>query len=283
MTMLALRALLIGVICIVVTVQFSHQSLSPWRWVRYWVQEFVAFVSLYSVMQALPRRWVQPNDPVTNHHVILAHGFLCNDGFWWRFVPRLRQAGLSVSSVEMPGAFASIEEFQQRLSAEIERVSSINPDAVITLVGFSMGGLAARCLPRKQQQRCELITLYTPHYGTLMAYVPRWVGATNGRQMCPGNPWLSGLKRHPIAFRRMLGVWTRHDTIVIPPIRSRAPFDNWAQSGQGHLSASLDGSLHQRLLDWITEEHSQPDGHGTVIKVSKSNDSNSALKQSMMS
>ena len=283
LTMLVLRALIIGVICIVVSVEYSDQGLSAVRWIRYWLGEVTAFVCLYCLTQLLPRRWVQVKDTVLSHHVILAHGFLCNDGFWWRFVPRLHQTGLSVSSVEMPEAFASIDAFQQRLSEEIERVASINPDAVITLIGFSMGGLAARRLPRALQQRCELITLYTPHYGTLMAHIPRWVGAINGRQMCPGNPWLADLNRQPADFRRMLGVWTRHDTVVIPPIRSRAPFARWAQSGSGHLSASLDGQLHQRLLDWITRESAQADGQGTVIRVSKSSASNSALKQSMMS
>lgn len=251
LSMLLLRALIIGLVCVLVTGHFSQNSLSPVKWIRYWIGEVAAFVSLYSLWQMLPRRRVQPVESVSGHHVILAHGFLCNDGFWFRLIPRLQRAGFSVSTVEQPEVFGDIDDFQQRLCSETERVLAENPMVRVTLVGFSMGGLAARRLPVALQQRCDLITVYSPHFGTVQARLTRPFRAVNGRQMRPGNPWLRTLNQAPIGYRRTLGFWSEHDTIIAPPIRGRAPFEHRTRLGYGHLSAALDRDLHRQLVAWL--------------------------------
>lgn len=252
-TMLALRGLLLGVVCVLIAGHFSQQRLSPVQWGRYWAGEVTAFICLYGVTQVLPRRWFRPVDDVSEQHVILAHGFLCNDGFWFRLIPRLHRAGFSVSTVEMREAFASIDDLQRNLGAEIQRVSDRNPNAQITLIGFSMGGLAARRLPYSVQQRCRLIAIYTPHYGSLLAHLTRPLKALNGRQMQPGSTWLRGLNQSADGFERKLGFWTHHDTVVVPPMRSRPCFAERSCAGKGHLSAALDADLHWEIVEWIRQ------------------------------
>ena len=54
-------------------------------------------------------------------HVILVHGFFCNDGFWFQLAPKLLSDGYSVTGVEMSSVFSSIDQFTVLLEQEIGR------------------------------------------------------------------------------------------------------------------------------------------------------------------
>lgn len=252
--MLALRALIIGLVAGAVALRFGAAPVSWSVFLRYWLEETLAFTLLYAFYQAVPRRWVSADDPVTDHHVILVHGFLCNDGLWFRLIPELRKAGLSVSTVEMSQAFASINRFSSLIDTEIQRVRAACPETRLSVVAFSMGGLAARQLPVSVQQQCELLTVYSPHSGTLLARLAALVAAKNGQQMCPGSTWLQQLNAKTPDFKRQMGIWTAHDTIVLPAVNSRPPFAERMRSGHGHLSAAIDKELHRDIVAWLVAD-----------------------------
>lgn len=253
LTMVLLRALVIGGVLLAVIAYFGDAKLGMIDGVKCWIEETFAFVLLYGWFQAIPRQFTRFNELPGKHHVVLVHGFLCNDGFWYRLAPELQRAGMTVSTVEMPMAFAGIDRFTDLLAQELQRLRAKNPEAQISIVAFSMGGLAARNLPEEWQRECELLTVYSPHQGTVLAGLTGPIGAVNGRQMRPGSAWLHQLEVRPWAFSRAAGFWTAHDTIVLPAVNSRPPFTETMRTGHGHLSAAIDRTLHRDILKWLTD------------------------------
>jgi triacylglycerol lipase len=95
----------------------------------------------------------------------------------------------------------------------------------IDLVGFSMGGLIARCYVQQLAEpgRVErLVTISTPHRGTWTAYCLRRPGV---RQMRPGSDFLRDLEAGREALRgiRFTSVWTPLDLMIVPASSSVVP------------------------------------------------------------
>ncbi|WP_196157715.1 triacylglycerol lipase [Reinekea sp. G2M2-21] len=247
-TMVLLRGIIVGIIAVTVSVSFASTTITKMQFLRFWWGEFVAFCYLYFWAQAKPRKTLDPHPPVLQRHVIFVHGFLCNDGFWIQLGRQLQRAGVSFSSVEMSAAFASIETFARLVENEIEHCLARNSNASITLIAFSMGGLACRRLPDGLQKNVNLITLYTPHQGTLLANITGFFGAANGREMAKGSDWLATLNQQPDQFKKAVGIWSTHDTIVMPSVLGKPPFHALRLRGRGHLNASIDRRLHRHLI-----------------------------------
>lgn len=247
--MIGLRFLVIGFVAAYVVFRPGSQDRAFTYFLSSWLGEAFAFCRLYFWYQALPRRWVTPNvRRIGQKHVILVHGFLCNDGFWYALRPKIEAQGYTVTTVEQPKAFASIEYFSALIQQEVERLDSNGRDIQISVIAFSMGGLAARHLPAAVQKRIQLITVCTPHWGTALAELPGELFAGNGAQMTPKNPWILGLNSRPIQFQSGFGFWSVHDSIVVPPELSIPPFDSAPVFGMGHLQASGHKALHERLI-----------------------------------
>ena len=244
--MIFLRVFMVGVVTGMVAVSTPQYRLSPRQFLRYWLTETMAFCRLYFWYQAKPRAALAPA-VVRQRHVILVHGFLCNDGFWQPLARALAQQGYSVSSVEMPEVFADIDRFSGAIAVEINRIQQISPSTDIALVAFSMGGLACCALPTSVQQTLSLITLHTPYSGSNMACVVGALGASNGRQMCPDSDWLTALHQRPTAFSSHLALWSRHDTVVLLE-SGKAPPKTLILSGRGHLSAAFDTRIHRHVV-----------------------------------
>jgi hypothetical protein len=246
--MVSARFLVIGTIATIVSLRFSISSITLKQFWFLWWGEFEAFCILYFWQQAKPRKTNYKPQTIKKHHVILAHGFLCNDGFWYRLLPLLERNGYSVSSIELPNPFYSIDRFTELLEAEIDRVFSLKPNVGVTLIGFSMGGLAIRDLDTHLQPRVNAITIKTPHRGTHLACVPAFFGIPNGKEMSPGSFWINQLNSEVNNFKNAVGIFTAHDTIVIPAELGRPPFHPLKRKAKGHLHASIDKKLHRHLI-----------------------------------
>jgi pimeloyl-ACP methyl ester carboxylesterase len=246
--LLTVRSLVIGVYGFVLAASYRDEKLSYRQFFKYWVGETLAFSSLYYFYQLLPRHWLAKEKIVSKNHVILVHGFFCNDGMWFRLRPKLQQAGYSVSTVEMPQAFASVNAFTDLIRQEIVRVQQELPGVNLTVIGFSMGGLATRNLPVGIQEDVNLITLNSPHQGSWLAAIPGFFKAPNGRQMTPGSDWLKQLNERELNFKQAAGIWTTHDTIVIPAKNSIPPFHPLKLRGRGHLHIAIDDKAHRHLI-----------------------------------
>nr|BBD14181.1 hypothetical protein [Reinekea sp.] len=251
-SMLFLRFIFIALVAGIVNIKFTDSRHGLGVYFKQTCDEFRAFCVLYFWHQAIPRSWLSKREvELKSDHVILAHGFLCNEGFWFLLKSCLLMRGISFSAVERKSAFGTIDKYTDLLSYEIKRVESLSSNVKITIVAFSMGGLAARNLPLELQRRVNLITVFTPHNGTMLALLSRLIFAKNGSEMSIGSPWLERLNSHPNYFRCQKGYWSAHDTIVLPPKNSIPPFEDCMLASKGHLYAALDIELHELILDDI--------------------------------
>lgn len=104
------------------------------------------------------------------------HGIRC-------YVPRLRPAD----------GRGGLDKIARSLKSDIDE--NLGPDRKFALIAFSMGGLVSRHYLQKLggASRCEmLITVSTPHHGTLAAYTYPTKGVL---QMRPGSDFLRELEQ----------------------------------------------------------------------------------------
>ncbi len=246
--MVFLRLMFVGLVALIVMLNSQGNRLPFQRFVQYWLRESFAFCRLYFFDQARPRSTLIGSSEVRNKHLIFAHGFLCNDGFWQLLAKAALQDGFSVSFVEQDTAFGDIEDFTDKIEQEINRIKKIKPLAGVTCISFSMGGLACRALPPEVKSNLNLITVFTPHFGTWLSWFALPFGAINAKQMRPDNAWLNSLNQKPDLFKHCAGFWTKHDTIVIPADLSKPTFPALMLKGRGHLTAAYDQRLHSHVM-----------------------------------
>jgi triacylglycerol esterase/lipase EstA (alpha/beta hydrolase family) len=169
--------------------------------------------------------------------VVLIHGVLVNDGVWMairRFLARNGVAPVYTANYGPP--LEDIETFAAQLHERIERIRSATGAERVVLVAHSMGGLVARAYLRRfgGGRVGRLITIGTPHHGSVLAYT------FPGRclaQMHPGNPWLVELNRDEAASSPapITAIWSRHDSMVAPQAGAQlACAENVAVVGVAH-------------------------------------------------
>ena len=203
-------------------------------------------------LMALHRLLIRDPPPApAKRPVVLIHGVLVNDGVWFtlrRFV--MRRGVAPVYTVNYGPPFADIERFAGQLAARVEAICAVTGAQRVVLVAHSMGGLVARAYLRRfgATRVGRLVTLATPHHGSLLAYTFPGRGLT---QMHPGNRWLEELNRDeavpsPVA---VTSIWSRHDTLVMPQASSvLACADNIALIGIAHNAILADRSVMERVV-----------------------------------
>jgi len=160
-------------------------------------------------------------DPVAapgRRPLLLVHGVGVNDGVWFALRRKLSRRGLGpVYTINYGPPLAGIEHFAGQLAARIEAICAATGAERVALIAHSMGGLVARAyLRRFGAARVEqLITIGTPHHGSMLAYT--FPGCCLA-QMHPGNPWLVELNREESgrAPVPITSIWSRHDSMVAP-------------------------------------------------------------------
>jgi len=160
-------------------------------------------------------------DPVAapgRRPLLLVHGVGVNDGVWFALRRKLSRRGLGpVYTINYGPPLAGIEHFAGQLAARIEAICAVTGAERVALIAHSMGGLVARAyLRRFGAARVEqLITIGTPHHGSMLAYT--FPGCCLA-QMHPGNPWLVELNREESARAPVpiTSIWSRHDSMVAP-------------------------------------------------------------------
>ena len=91
------------------------------------------------------------------------------------------------------------------------------------LVGFSMGGLVSRYYVQRLgglERVTRVITISTPHFGTLWAHTARNPAS---RQMRRGSEFLAKLNRDTAMLERLrfASIWTPMDLMILPASSSR--------------------------------------------------------------
>jgi triacylglycerol esterase/lipase EstA (alpha/beta hydrolase family) len=178
-----------------------------------------------------------PAPAPARHPVVLIHGVLVNDGVWVAIRRFLAKSGVApIYTANYGPPLEDIESFAAQLHDRIERIRSATGAERVVLVAHSMGGLVARAYLRRfgGERVSRLITIGTPHHGSVLAYT--FPGCCLA-QMRPGNRWLAELNRdeHAPSLVPITSIWSRHDSMVAPQASSElACAENVALVGIAH-------------------------------------------------
>jgi len=187
--------------------------------------------------------------------VLLVHGYGCNSGFWAHLEPLLDRERISHASVDLEPVAGSIDDYAPLIEARVRELCAATGAARIAVVAHSMGGLAARAWVRAygSAKVARLITLGTPHHGTVLANLG--LGA-NAAQMRRDSAWLRYLAADETqnVRARIVSIYTHHDNIVAPQDSSElAGARNVAFGGVGHVALGSNPRVLAEVLRVLRE------------------------------
>jgi triacylglycerol lipase len=163
---------------------------------------------------------------VTNRNqVVLLHGLGDTAALFDRLCNYLEERGWTTHRFDLVPRWggAALEKPARQVASYIDRTF---PDGEkIDLIGFSMGGLIGRYYIQRLgglARVSRLITISTPHQGTLTAYL-HWNRGI--RQMRPRSDFLRDLNHdsHVLKHIRFTTIWTPWDLMILPAASSVIP------------------------------------------------------------
>jgi triacylglycerol lipase len=153
---------------------------------------------------------------------VLVHGFMDTGSIFRQLRRHLEAQGVHclVPELNPSDGRGGLENLARRLKADID--AQYGPDAPISIVAFSMGGLVSRHYLQNLggAARCErLLTVASPHHGTWAAWLYPSQGAGDMR---PGSRFLDGLGKTENRLHRMAVVSYRTplDLVIVPSTSS---------------------------------------------------------------
>ena len=206
---------------------------------------FEAYLNAHDAAPPAAQQWENP--------VLFVHGFYTNAGFWLQYKRYFRDHGIdALYTINLDPPFCDIDRYADQLAQRIMEVCAHAGRERVVLVAHSMGGLVCRaCLARYGDQHVQqLITIGTPHHGTVFAHL---LPGPNMRQMRPGNAWLEHLNNRQKALS-ISNLFSLHDNIVVPPESARVfGAKELIFNGTGHMSMAFStGMQHAIVGDLIT-------------------------------
>jgi triacylglycerol esterase/lipase EstA (alpha/beta hydrolase family) len=234
----------------------GRDPLGTAGWLRLLAGEFRAsmLASSWHMVKGAPARIHPAPEEDMPVPVLLLHGYGASGGYWVHLARRLDAAGISHASVDLAPAAAGIDDYAPLVERAVEALRGATGAPRVAIVAHSMGGLVARAWMRAYGtgRVARLITLGTPHHGTVLA---RFGFGANAAQMRAGaegaSPWLRALADgEDDAVRALItSIYTRHDNIVAPRRSSALPgAHNIAVSGVGHVALGSDARVLALVL-----------------------------------
>lgn len=156
--------------------------------------------------------------PALGKSVLLLHGLSDTQAIFDRMAAYLGQQDYTVFSLDFQPANASLglEPLAEQVADYV--ATHLPANAPFNLVGFSMGGIVGRYYVQRLggiQRVQRLITIASPHRGTLSAYTSPRLGSI---QMRPNSSFLKDLNED-IAMLEQLNftsIWTPLDLMILP-------------------------------------------------------------------
>jgi predicted alpha/beta hydrolase family esterase len=189
----------------------------------------------------------QPGRPA----VLFIHGYMCNRGTWR---PWLTSGGLAVrwncATVNLEPVFAAVDRYPELIHAAIERLRAASGAERVTLVCHSMGGLAARAYLRAYGPHAvgRVVTISTPHHGTLFARLGHGENTRQMRRACEFVRQLAA-SDEPVEF---ICFASHHDNMIVP--RDGQILDSaeavWFER-IGHLAMTDNDEVRAKLIEVV--------------------------------
>ncbi len=157
--------------------------------------------------------------------VLLIHGIEDTGAVFNTMASYLRQMGWPVYTLDLVpnNATLGLDILAQQISDYV--LNNFAPQQPIDLVGFSMGGIVSRYYVQKLggfKRVQRLITISSPHHGTLMAYASQRQGCL---QMRSNSQFLQDLNTDAQILDRLnfTSIWTPYDLMIVPAKSSQMP------------------------------------------------------------
>lgn len=220
------------------------------------VAEWGAFVANFVLLSPFEKLWMAPDRLRSSPQrppVLLIHGYGCSRAAWWWLRRRLEARRWVVATINLEPIYTDIERYVEPLAQRTDEVLAATGASRLILVGHSMGGLVVRAYLRHHgaDKVCRVVTLGTPYGGSELARIG--LGA-NGRQMVPGNDWLTRLAEDELRVETTT-IFSPHDNYVMPQTKlllEGAP--RRALDGLGHLAMLYSPRVADALLDALGSE-----------------------------
>ncbi|MBB5954956.1 putative alpha/beta hydrolase family esterase [Saccharothrix tamanrassetensis] len=194
--------------------------------------------------------------------IVLVHGIGDNRSAFAVLSGALRRRGFGVVHAVNYSVLTALTGDVRRSAAllgeHVERICEQTGSERVHVVGHSLGGLIARYYVQRLQGDARvrtLVTLGTPHGGTLAAYL---FPTSLTRQLRPGSELLSELAEPCRPCRtRFVAVWSEMDQVVIPQRHARLEHPSLVVEehqirDSGHLSLSVDTRALHVVVTAIT-------------------------------
>jgi pimeloyl-ACP methyl ester carboxylesterase len=192
--------------------------------------------------------------------VVMLHGFFHNRSGFYVMRQHLHKAGFTKLYTFNYGVLTSnIEEIADAFAERIEEILLLTRREKVHIIGHSLGGLIARYYIQAlggDQRVAKCVTMGTPHFGTLTAYLSVLPTAV---QMRPGSEFLTKLAALPVPRRvRWYSFYSRRDALVFPyknALLPEAEFDaiNFNMDDQGHLSFLLSPDVIDAVAEYLRD------------------------------
>jgi triacylglycerol lipase len=200
--------------------------------------------------------------------ILLLHGMVDNGSIFTVLRRSLVRRGFGhVVAVNYSPLTMDVRVAARRLAETVEDLVASTGYRRVHVIGHSMGGLVARYYVQRlggDARVHTLVTLGTPHSGTVPAYL---LPVRLGRQLRPGSDLMTELAGPAPGCRtRFLAYWSDLDQMMIPKSAARLDHPdlgarNVCVRGVGHLSFAID----RRVVHEIGVELAQLDTEGRTL------------------
>lgn len=255
------QSALIGMECLIawwVRDEPGPQRSTIGMWLTAWGKESVAALRTFNFAQPLLGHLpiIGPGSPADPGRVpvLLVHGYFCNRALWRPLARALAARGHAVDAIDLEPVFGSIDAYADRIEHAVTALTARTGTERVAVVCHSMGGLAVRAWLRSRgdgAQACKIITLGTPHRGTVLAALGH---GRNVRQMRRDSRWLTQLASDEAARDTSIApdylvIRTWQDNIVAPQSPQTLPHAQTVSfRGLGHVGLVYDQTVHAEIF-----------------------------------
>jgi len=200
--------------------------------------------------------------------VLFIHGYMCNRAVWrpWLLKGDVPQRW-NCATVNLEPPYGSVDDYADGIAQAVAQLRAATGAARVTLVCHSMGGLAARAYLRSRGHDAvaRVVTIDTPHHGTLFARLGK---GANARQMRRACDYVTNLARsaEPVEF---VCFASQHDNLIVPRDAQVLACTEaiWFER-IGHLAMTGSDAVLRRLIEIVERplpRDAENDGAGEIV------------------